>query len=259
MREAVLRNASFPYVFEQYTLVLGDPTGAREVRRARRYSRIEEDGTLKLLLVFDNPEVIRGVALLAVRRDGQPAERSIYLPAFGPQLRHPSSGASGGNILGTDLAMSDLAPEALSENRYAVSGERRVDDTWFLVVDAFPLDEAAERASGYGLRRHLVRKDNLVIVRTDFYDRRLQYMKRLSRHDLRPVQGHSWLADMLLVENEQARHSTLLKVDRRVYSRDYVPAYIFEPEWLLANRHMYDERLAPARAPAAAAGAVGDA
>lgn len=245
MRASVARNSRFPYIFEQYTLILTDQFGHREVRRARRYSRAEEDGTLKLLLVFDDPQAIRGVALLAMLHAERAARTSVYLPAFGPHLKHPGNDAPGGNVLGTDFSVADLAPEALSANRYAITGERRIDDTWYDVVDAYPVDERAERASGYGLRRHLVGKDNLVIARTDFYDRRLRYIKRLSRHDLRRIRGDSWLADMVLVESEISRHSTLLKVDRRIYSRDYVPAHMFEPEWLLANRHMLDDSLAP--------------
>jgi hypothetical protein len=43
---------------------------------------------------------------------------------------------------------------------------------------------------------------------------------------------------MALMENHRERHETLIKTDRRVISRDYVPPEIFTPAWLLENRHI---------------------
>ena len=38
---------------------------------------------------------------------------------------------------------------------------------------------------------------------------------------------------MIIVSDERDHHRTLLKVNRRVYSRDYVPQKIFEPDYIL--------------------------
>jgi hypothetical protein len=43
---------------------------------------------------------------------------------------------------------------------------------------------------------------------------------------------------MLLMENQKERHKTLIKIDRRIFSRDYVPPEIFTPAWLLEDRHV---------------------
>ena len=108
----------------------------------------------------------------------------------------------------------------------------------FFVVDAYPANAQVERSSGYGLRRHQIRKDNFMIVQTDFFDRQLRFMKQISHHDVHQVSGESWRANMIVVSDEREKHRTLLKIDRRIYSRDYVPAEIFEQEFLLENRHI---------------------
>ena len=41
-----------------------------------------------------------------------------------------------------------------------------------------------------------------------------------------------------IVNDVREKHRTLLKIDRRVYSRDYVPEEVFEPDYLLDNRHV---------------------
>lgn len=245
MQESRQRHEQFPYVYEEQTMVLSDGAGAREVRKCRRFSRIEDDGRFKFLLVFDDPQEIRGVALLAVRNPDGTIERGVYLPAFGDTLKRPA-GNDAGHFLGTDFAVGDLTPDALEEYRYVRAEDRMMEDTALFVIDAYPVSAEVERATGYGLRRHLLRKDNFVIIQTDFFDRRLRFRKRITHHDIKRVNSTSWRANMIVANDEREGHRTLLKVDRRVYSRDYVPGEIFEPEFLLANGHMraLDDRVA---------------
>lgn len=251
MEEVNRRHEQFPYVYEEQTMVLGDGSGKREVRKCRRFSRIEQDGSFKFLLVFDDPEEIRGVALLAVRHPDGEIERGVYLPAFGATLKRPAGEGRGGHFLGTDFAIEDLTPDAPEQYRYARSADRVVEDTALFVVDAYPVNFEIERATGYGMRRHLVRKDNFVVIQTDYFDRQLRFRKRMTRHDIQRVNAQSLRANMIVVNDERERHRTLLKVDRRVYSRDYVPAEIFEPAFLLANGHLQSLRDRVAgRAPA---------
>jgi hypothetical protein len=101
-----------------------------------------------------------------------------------------------------------------------------------------PRDEETERRTGYGLRRHFIRQDNFRLLRTDYYDRRKRFLKRLTFHDPVRVQGDLWQANMSLMENYRERHETLIKTDRRVISRDYVPPEMFTVARLLENRHI---------------------
>lgn len=43
---------------------------------------------------------------------------------------------------------------------------------------------------------------------------------------------------MILMENMKTPHRTLLKIDRRIFSRDYVPTKIFQKEWILDDKHI---------------------
>ena len=44
-----------------------------------------------------------------------------------------------------------------------------------------------------------------------------------------------WRANMLLMDNIRDQHKTLIKIDRRIYSRDYVPREMFTVQWLYKN------------------------
>ncbi len=238
MDEFFKRHEMFPYVFEEQTVIMTDSAGNRDVRKARRFSRVEKDETVKYLLVFDNPSEVRGVALLAIRHQTGPVESMIYLPAFGKELKSNIGKSRGSNFLGTDFALEDLAAEVLSDFRYVRVADQKINKIIHFVVEALPQDKEIERITGYGLRRHFIRQDNFFIIRTDFYDRSGRFFKSQTSHDLKRVDGDMWRANMILMENHRDRHNTLIKIDRRVFSHDYVPPEMFTCKWLLENRHI---------------------
>jgi hypothetical protein len=238
MDEAFKRHELVPYVFEKQTMILIDSAGNRDVRKTRRFSRVEADATVKYLLIFDHPAEVRGVALLAIRHPSGGIESNIYLPAFGKELKSTSGKSRGNLFLGTDFAIEDLTAEVLTDFRYVRKTDYKIGNILYFVVEAFPKDSEIEKATGYGLRRHFIRQDNFYIVRTDYYNPRGRFLKRRTHHDLKMVDGTMWRANMILMENYKDQHKTLIKINQRSFSHDYVPPEMFTSEWLLENRHV---------------------
>lgn len=238
MEEVLKRHEMFPYVFEEQTMILMDDAGNRDVRKMRRFSRVEKDKTVKYLLVFDYPLEIKGVALLAIYQNSAEGESGIYLPALGKQLKLNVGNSRSSYFLGTDFAIEDLTAEVLSDFRYVRVADQKINKINYYVVEAFPQDKKVAQSTAYSLRRHFIRPDNLFIVRTDYFDRRGRFFKRQTNHDLKKVDGDMWRANMILMENQKERHKTLIKINHRVFSHDYVPAEMFTSTWLLENRHI---------------------
>ena len=238
MEEVLKRHELYPYIFEEQSMILIDRAGNRDVRKVRRFSRVEADGTVKYLLIFDNPAEVRGVALLAIRHHTGQVDSHIYLPAFGSEMISTAGNQRGGHLLGSDFAIEDLTVEVLPDFRYLRIADHEIDKIPHFVIEAFPINAEIERSTGYGLRRHFIRQDNFFIVRTDYYDPRGRFLKQRTHHDLKRVDGDMWRSNMILMENHKEEHKSLIKIDRRVFSRDYVPPEMFTPEWLLENRHV---------------------
>ena len=110
------------------------------------------------------------------------------------------------------------------------------DDMVYYVIDVH-LPGATELP----LRRHYVLQDTLFITRTDHLDYLGRVRKRQTHHDVNRVHGDMWRANMILMENRFNDHRTIIKIDRRVFSADYVPAEVFTREWLLDNRPPIEE------------------
>ncbi len=228
MQRVYERHQQFPYIYEEQSLVMEDSNGDRDTRRAKRYTRVEPDGTVKFLLLFEYPEEIRGVAVLAERQPDGQSSRYVYLPALGETLTETIGGAGDANFLGTDFSVENLTGEDLSRYRYVRRDDREIDNVSFYLVDVFEKASEIDKP----VRRHFIRQDNHYITLTHHYDRLGRISRVQSQHDLRPVAGEMWRADMILMVDKKEAHQSLIKVSRRVYSSDYVPEEVFTAAWL---------------------------
>jgi len=233
IRESLKRHELYPYVYEEQTLILTDAHKQHDVRRILRYSRMEPNSAFKTKLEFIYPESIAGTALLFVRRaDGSGSSR-ILLPALGAKITNYVGVISRGQILGSEFSLQDFMPEDMPSFVY-----HRIDDVvadnvvYFAIQSDFSEPSQASMRS-YARRLLLVRQDNFFISRVDYFDNKAHLIKRRTQHDIHPVGGKMWRADMIKVENMLNRHGSILKIDRRVFSSDYTPESAFDERLLL--------------------------
>ena len=225
--ESLRRHELYPYVYEEQTLILMDEKQHRDVRRIQRYSRLEKSGSLKAMIKFIYPESVSGASLLFIRQQNGLRNSRFYLPALAMKAINYSGGVVGSQLLGSEFSLEDLMPENIHAFVYhriadVMENERR----YFVVQAVATASEDIHRT--YVKRILLIRQDNFFVTHIDYLDEDAQLLKRQTRHDIRQVNGEMWRADMVMVENYVNHHRSILKIDRRVYSSDYVPASMFE-------------------------------
>jgi hypothetical protein len=233
MEEVYKRHQQFPYIYEEQSMITEDRNGDRDTRKARRYSRVEEDGTVKFLLLFDFPQEVKGVALLAKRDPIGKTSKFIYLPAYGETLIESAGEGSEDNFLGTDFSVENLTGEILSEHRYARRDDTEIDNIKFFVLDVYKANDLPTEPQV--LRRHFIKQDNLFITLTHHFDKHGRIDRIQSHHDIKVVDSDMWRANMILMENKKDQHQSLIKISRRIFSHDYVPTEVFTAEWLYEN------------------------
>ena len=246
LMEAVYeRHQQYPWVYERQSMIMIDQFGQKNTRKLRRYSRVDEDGNSNFLLLFDTPIDVKGVALLAHRSFEGESTQSFYLPAFGNAFitsQTTGDAQQDENFLGTDYSIQNLVGEILDEHRYQRRPDEVIDETAYYVVDSF----RADQTSGHPPARHYIRKDNLFIDRTDHFDALGRLRKRQTQHDLVNVHGDMWRANMMMMENLKLDHRTVIKIDERVFSADYVPEEVFTRNWIMNNQPFAEPEQAPA-------------
>lgn len=222
----------YPYVYEEQSMVLIDRDGNRETRRVKLYSRVDADLLQRLLLLFDSPEDVKGVAVLASRQPNGDTHQAIFLPALGENLVENSGEVGDANFLGTDFSVENLTGEMLEDYQYERRRDELINDKMYSIIDVYNKGQSEQSQP---LKRHFIAQENLYLTRTDYYDDLGRVRKRQTHHDLTQVLGDMWRANMMLMENLQNDHQTLIKIDRRVFSRDYVPEEVFSKEYLYKN------------------------
>jgi len=239
MQEVQKRHQQFAFVYEEQSMIMIDRNGDRDTRKLKRYSRIEDDGTVKFLLLFDFPDEISGAALLAIRDKSGNTRKYVYLPAFGEHLIESVSSGLDGKFLGTDFSIENITGEVLDDYIYARRPDKKTNNVEYFVVDVYRIEdgntENTVSTNKQALRRHFIAKNNFYITKTEYFDKQGRVYKKQSNHDLRAVDGDMWRANMILMEDSKEHHQSLIKIDRRIFSRDYVSAEIFTADWLFKN------------------------
>jgi hypothetical protein len=231
IEESLRRHGPPPFAYEELTIVLRDAAGRQRVRTARHFRRTDPDGTVQRLIAMQSPADVRGSSLLLKSRNGEPLERLLHLPALGRTLSYDPAGGSVERLFGTDLSLADIEGERPALHAYEREADRDLDRIPHHSIRARPAGatgaagaKAASHATGYGLRRLFLRKDSLFLTRIDYFDREGRLIRQQTFRDPRPDGDGALRPAMILLVDLRERHSTLVKVDRRVHSADYVPA-----------------------------------
>ncbi len=222
---------------ESLTMILIDKKGKTTNRTLHQYSRKNEDGLNKYLLVFDDPKGIKGVALLTWEKPDGDDDQWLYLPALGNQLKRIAAGGRMNYFMGTDFAFEDLVSEQRDNFDYERQADQKLDDQDVYIIEARPNNP--DLVTGYEKRQLFVRKDNYHLVRVDFFQRRTgKLLKRLTVNKLEHIDGDRWRATDRLMESFSKKHSTQIITQERSFAEDDVPESVFAHRFITSKRHM---------------------
>ena len=242
MQEVNERHDQFPYVYEEQSIILIDKEGRRDVRNSRQYTRFQENGQSGILLVFDTPEEVRGVALRVLMDSVSGKTVNIYLPALEKRLVSTDERGRASQFLGTDFSVDDLRPDTLEDFDYTRLADVTLAEQPHYVIEAMPVSKGVSARNGYYRRQHTIQKENLYIVKTVYYDRHDRLSKIQTRHEFKQYDVKRWRPNMIMMENVRQHHKTLIKSKRRIFSPDYVPLKMFSDNWLFEHKHMASTR-----------------
>lgn len=194
-----------PHVYEAQTLIASGQRGMTSVLTMDTYSRML-DGKRQFLWRIATPPSAKGMRLSATR-DGD--GRTV-------------SGARDGDFLfGSVFTMIDLI-DPLPQGWALESGETRfLDRAAHYVIVMRPGQGRVER-------RAYLRKDDLWLSRVEVIDPSSGTVLRRVVYKSPQPDDHGILrAQMLVLDDMQRGERSLLKIERRVNSPDYVPDAVF--------------------------------
>lgn len=187
-------------------MVLRNAAG-RESRRKLSITTLEiPDETLgdKSLVVFDNPNDIKGTALLSHANILTPDDQWLFLPAL-KRVKRISSANKSGPFVGSEFAFEDFTALELNKYDYTWLREEELDGMVNDVVERRPRYEN----SGYTRQVSWIDRDVHQVRKVEFYDRRGDLLKTLILSDYREYDG-IWRSHRFTMVNHQTGKSTEL-------------------------------------------------
>jgi hypothetical protein len=214
---------------ERQAVLLVSKSGATKQRKLVRYLRSGADDLDKILVRFLAPRDVENTGLLTWEGEDGDDDQWLYLPAVKRPKRIAASGKKN-RFMGTDFAYEDLRPENIAAHAYALVGSEAVDGADCFVIDATPATERQAADSGYSRRRIWLRKDTLVTVKREYYDKRARLQKVEHHRKLVNVSGAVWRADEVEMRDVQNGTRTVITVESRAVNKGLEEAFFTETE-----------------------------
>ena len=182
----------------------------QESRRAMRTRNLEQesDGD-KSLVIFDQPNDIRGTALLTFSHKTGDDDQWLYLPAL-KRVKRISSSNKSGPFVGSEFAYEDISSQEVEEYTYKFLREEEVDGVSMFVIEQYPVDPR----SGYTRQVAWIDQQEYRTWRVDFYDRKNELLKTLTYSGYSQYVDRYWRPGFMAMVNHQTGKSTDLEWHR---------------------------------------------
>ncbi len=185
-------------------MILRNAAG-RESTRTLKITTLEiQDESVgdKSLVVFDNPNDIKGTALLSHANILDPDDQWLFLPAL-KRVKRISSANKSGPFVGSEFAFEDFTALELNKYDYTYLREESLAGIQTDVIERSPRYDN----SGYSRQVSWVDQEIFQVRKVEFYDRRGDLLKTLTLDDYRDYNG-VWRSHRMAMVNHQTGKST---------------------------------------------------
>jgi hypothetical protein len=201
------------------TMRLADRQG-RIRERSLRLTSLRGTATRgdRVLIRFLAPNDIKGTGFLVWQHPNADDERFLFLPAIG-RVRRIAGAEKQESFVGSDLSYEDIGGRELDDYTYEfVQRDAIWADASGAPHPAWQLESrAVDPRAEYPRTVSLIRKDALVIVAAEMFNRRNEREKKYEVRRLERVDG-IWTALDVVMLNELQRTRTDLLVTRAAYN-----------------------------------------
>ena len=174
--------------------------------------RLGSHGTSRIVLRFNTPAEVKGVALLVVNHPDRASDQWMWTPAIERDRRIALQDRST-RFFGTDFSFEDLEERDVDQYDYSLLGDDAVDAAACWKIQSVPKQG---KSSQYTRATVWIRKDNYAVARIENYAKE-RVVRRLNYTDIQRVQG-IWTARQLEMTDLTRNSRTRLTLEKLQYN-----------------------------------------
>lgn len=197
------------------TFTLINKAGQERVRKTFGTSKLQANNIDNMRMTrFLSPPDVKGTVSLLIEHADKDDDIWIYLPAL-KKVRRLVSSDKKTSFVGTDFSYGDVIGYKVNEWNYKLLKEEAMDGQPCYVIEATPKNDSVKSNSGYAKRIAWLRKDNLMTIKSDYFDEAGEPLKTLTFSDVQQVDAKrgKWQAMKLEASNVQTGHRTIIKFE----------------------------------------------
>ena len=194
----------------EITMELINKRGMKRIREIIRKSKTDENENVSQIIQFLSPADIRGTGFLSIESSKREDDRWLYLPALKKTRRIPASQQSA-KFMGSCFTYEDITTEKINQFDYKITGSEKIKDQNCYILEAIPNNEKTKSESGYSKRIIYLHKDNHIMIRVIYFDKKGIKIKELNNDDIRKIENtNKWRAHKMEMEEIKSGNKTIL-------------------------------------------------
>jgi outer membrane lipoprotein-sorting protein len=211
-------------------MVIQAKSGSSSERLIDQYSKDGPKGK-RTMIVFQQPDTVKGTRFLTMENPGAADDRWIFLPGVG-KVRRMAASEGSGSFVGTDFSYDDIASSSRGADldTHTLLREENLNGVACYVIQSVPKDSSYQ----YSKMLLWIAKDTKITLKIELYDKTNKLVKTAEMSGIKEVQGRL-STTITKMTTFAAGSSTTLFMDIIKYD-DPVPEAVFTIAYLETGR-----------------------
>jgi len=194
----------FKSSISQTEMILINASGQQRIRELEMKTLEGENGD-KTISTFLTPADVKGTKTLTHEHLNRDDDQWLYLPAL-KRVKRIASRNKSGSFMGSEFSYEDIGNQNYKKYTYDNKIEE-VDLNGVKCYKGFRIPK--DKNSGYTKQVSWVAKDNFLLQKIDYYDRKSELLKTAIFSDYKQIDG-VWRVGKIEMKNHQNDKSTIL-------------------------------------------------
>lgn len=158
-------------------------------------------GEQRFFLYFSSPADVRDMTFIVWKHPQRDDERWFFLPALN-LVRRIAANDKRSSFVGSDFSYEDVSGREVEEDTHTLVREDTLNGRPVFVIRSTPKDE---KSVDFSYKQAWIDKENFVLWREEYYEKRNELFKVFTAEEVKQVQG-LWTAVRRTMENVQNGH-----------------------------------------------------